>query len=125
VLQSALADHALESANEAGITVDTVVMKKSKVYQKSNFDTATKSAVTGKAAGVMLYSLSSTTRSSAKEARKAKQIIEKGKKEGKLSQAEVLNEEVVSQSGRVSCRSKRTGHSEYINEHSKQESDPG
>ena len=83
MLQSALADQALESAKDLGLKVDSVVLNRSKYYQKGNFDTATKSAVTGKAAGVMLYSLSSTTRSSAKEAKKAKQVLEKAKKEGK------------------------------------------
>ena len=95
VLQSALADQALESAKDLGFKVDTTVMNRSKNYQKGNFDTATKSAVTGKAAGVMLYSLSSTTRSSAKEAKKAKQIVEKAKKEGKLKDDKVTSSNLV------------------------------
>jgi hypothetical protein len=99
VLQSALADHALEAAKDAGMAVDINVIARSKNYQKGNYDTATKSAVTGKAAGVMLYSLSSTTRSSAKEAKKAKMLVDKGRKEGKVAKDEELNEQTLLKSG--------------------------
>ena len=95
VLQSALADQALESAKDMGYKVDTAVLNRSKYYQKANFDTATKSAITGNAAGVMLYSLSSTTRSSAKEAKKAKQLVDKAKKEGKVKDDKVTSENLV------------------------------
>src|SRR3954467_7599391 len=79
VLQSALANNALESAKDAGAKVDDRVLENSRNYQKGNFDLKTNSAVTEKAAGVVLYSFSSTARSSAKEARKAKDAIEKAK----------------------------------------------
>ena len=92
VLQSALADLALESANDEGIKVDSSILSKSKFYQKSNFDTATKSAITGKAAGVTLYALSGTSRSSAKEANKAKMIIVKAKADGILNSEDSLSE---------------------------------
>jgi hypothetical protein len=92
VLQSALAEQALESAKDAGIKVDSAVIVKSKKYQKGNFNVATNSAVTSKSAGVMLYSLSSTTRSSAKESYKAQKLIDKAKKEGKLKASDKLNE---------------------------------
>jgi hypothetical protein len=117
-----LADHALESAKDAGVTVDSEVMKKSKTYQNSNFDMATKSAVTGKAAGVVLYSLSSTTRSSAKEARKAKEIIEKGKKEGKLRQEEQLNEASLVKAGVSPAEAKQLVTANAINENAKNQS---
>jgi hypothetical protein len=122
VLQSALADHALESAKDAGIKVDSTVMLKSKGYQKGNFDTATKSAVTGKAAGVMLYSLSSTTRSSAKEARKAKAIIEQGKREGKLKQEDQLDEASLIKAGATPSEAKELVAANMINEQSKSQS---
>lgn len=92
VLQSALANNALESADEVGRAVDKTVLDRSRQYQNSNFDAKTNSAVTGKAAGVMLYSLSSTGRGSAKESRRAQDLVEKAKREGKLKDAEV-NEE--------------------------------
>ena len=90
VLQSALANNALESAKDAGAKVDDKVLEKSRNYQKSNFDVETNSAVTGKAAGVLLYSVSGSARASAKEAQKADAVVQKAKKEGKLKpEAEV------------------------------------
>jgi hypothetical protein len=122
VLQSALADHALEAAKEAGIAVDTTVIERSKNYQKGNFDTETKSAVTGKAAGVMLYSLSSTARSSAKEANKAKLMFEKGKKEGKVSKDEELSEASLTKSGATPAQAKQMLAATMINENTKRQS---
>lgn len=98
VLQSALANNALESADDVGRKVDTAVMRRSRDYQNGNFDTKTNAAVTDKAAGVMLYSLSSTTRASAKESKKAKDIIEQAKREGKIKDNEV-NEENLRKAG--------------------------
>lgn len=122
VLQSALADGALESAKDAGITVDSMVLQKSKGYQKSNFDTATKSPVTGKAAGVMLYSLSSTTRSSAKEAKKAREIVEKGKREGKLKLEDKVGEQALVKAGATPAEAKELVTAYMINENTKQQS---
>ena len=122
VLQSALADQALESAKDAGVKVDDDVLKKSKVYQKSNFDVETQSAVTGKAAGVMLYSLSSTTRSSAKEARKAKTLLEKAKKDGKLKAEDEMNEENLQRAGATPAEAKELAAAHMINENTKAQS---
>jgi hypothetical protein len=91
VLQSALANNALESAKDAGVKVDDAVLEKSRNYQKGNYNVKTQSAVTGKAAGVMLYSISSTARASAKEARAAKDKMEEAKKSGKLPPMAELN----------------------------------
>jgi hypothetical protein len=122
VLQSALADQALENAKDAGMKVNEDVMKKSKTYQKSNFDTATKSAITGKSAGVLLYSLSSTTRSSAKEANKAKRLIEKAKKEGKLKAEDELNERNLIRAGAAPAEAKELAAANMINENTKRQS---
>jgi len=89
VLQSALANNALESADEVGRPLDKSVLDKSRQYQNSNFDVKTNSTVTGKAAGVMLYSLSSTGRGSAKESRRAQELVDKAKREGKIKNSEV------------------------------------
>ncbi len=89
VLQSALANNALESAGDVGRKVDEDVMKKSREYQNGNFDVKTNAAVTDRAAGVMLYGLSSTTRASAKESRRAKDLVEKAKKEGKIKDDQI------------------------------------
>jgi len=121
VLQSALADNALESAKDAGVAVDNVVIERSKNYQKGNFDTATKSAITGKSAGILLYSLSSTTRSSAKEAKKAKDIIVKAKRDGKLEEKAELNEENLKYAGVDPAQAKEMITAYKINESSKNE----
>ena len=92
VLQSALANNALESAGDVGRKIDSTVLARGYKYQNGNFDASTNSVVTDKAAGVMLYGLSSTTRASAKESRRAKDIVEKAKKEGRIKDNNV-NEE--------------------------------
>lgn len=89
VLQSALANNALENAGDVGRKVDSAVLARGYKYQNGNFDVTTNSAATGKAAGVMLYSLSSTTRASAKESKRAKDIVEKAKREGKIDNDKV------------------------------------
>jgi len=122
VLQSALADQALENAKDAGIEVDSDVMKKSKMYQKSNFDMETKSAITGKSAGVLLYSLSSTTRSSAKEAKKARVILENAKKEGKLNAEDEMNEENLQRAGIAPAEAKELATAYMINDNTKNQS---
>jgi len=116
VLQSALADNALESAKDLGTVVDTAVLNRSKNYQKSNFDTATKSAATGYAAGVVLYSVSSTARSSAKQASKAKQVFLKGKKEGKVKPDASLNEVELQNAGMSPAEAKEYFTAYAINE---------
>ena len=89
VLQSALANNALESAGDVGRQIDSAVLIRGYKYQNGNFDVHTNSVVTGKAAGVMLYGLSSTTRASAKESKRVKDIVEKARKEGKIKDDEV------------------------------------
>ena len=118
VLQSALANNALESAEDLGRKVDTAVLNKSRQYQNGNFDLKTNSTLTGKSAGVMLYSLSSTTRASAKDAKKAKDLIEKARKEGKIKDDKVTEENLRS-AGASSTEAKTlvTGYS--INEASR------
>jgi hypothetical protein len=116
VLQSALADQALESAKDAGVNVDEEILNRSKAYQKSNFDVETKSALTGRAAGVMLYSLSSTTRSSAKEAKKARALLEKAKSEGKLDAEDEMSEENLQRAGASPAEAKELAAAHMINE---------
>jgi len=99
VLQSALANNALEGAKDAGAAVDDKVLERSRDYQKQNYDVKTNSAVTGKAAGVLLYSVSSSARASAKEAGEAKLYIEKAKKSGKLDDKAVVNEANLEKAG--------------------------
>lgn len=99
VLQSALANNALEGARDMGAKVDRTVLEKSRDYQKQNYDVKTRSAVTGKAAGVALYSVSGSARASAKEAREARQAIDKAKLEGKLDSKAPVNEANLEKAG--------------------------
>ncbi|MBL0340316.1 MAG: terpene cyclase/mutase family protein [Bacteroidetes bacterium] len=89
VLQSSFATSALEAAKDNGIDVDEEILDKSRDYQKGNIDTETDNVVTESAAGVVLYSVSGSTRASSKETGEAKATLKKAKKEGKI-----LNEEV-------------------------------
>ena len=99
VLQSALANNALEEAKDAGAKVDNDALDRSRRYQKGNFDTKTNSAVTGEAAGVMLYSMSSSARGSAKEAQLAEEAIAKAKKEGKLDKNATVTRDNLEKAG--------------------------
>jgi hypothetical protein len=99
VLQSALANNALESAKDAGAKVDDKALEKSRNYQKGNFDVKTNSASTGKAAGVMLYSMSGSARSSAKEAQYAEVVVTRAKKSGRVKNEAKMNAETLEQAG--------------------------
>ncbi len=87
VLQSSFAANALESAKYVGADVDDKALDRARDFQKGNFDANTGSVATEAAAGVTLYAVSGSTRSSAKEAREAKDVLEKAKKEGKVPDA--------------------------------------
>jgi len=118
VLQSALANNALESAGDIGRQIDSAVLIRVYKYQNSNFDINTNSVLTGKAAGVMLYGLSSTTRASAKESKRARDIIEKAKKEGKIKDDKV-NEDNLREAGVSTTDAKELVTAFSINQASK------
>ena len=120
MLQSALANNALETAKEIGRDVDTAVLNKSRRYQNGNFDAKTNQAVTGKAAGVLLYSLSSTTRASAKDAKKAKDLVYKANKNGTLRD-DKITEENLRQAGASPTDAKELYAAYEINEASRRE----
>lgn len=84
VLQSSFATSALESAKDNGIAVNEEVLEKSRDYQKGNIDPGSENVLTESAAGVVLYSVSGSSRASAKEAGQAKETIKKAKKDGKI-----------------------------------------
>jgi hypothetical protein len=84
VLQSSFAANALESAEEQGIAVDKKVLAQAKTFQKNNYDAKSEAVNTDMGAGVVLYSVSGSSRASAKEARKVKEEVEKAKKDGRL-----------------------------------------
>ncbi|MCI5058744.1 MAG: hypothetical protein MRY83_21710 [Flavobacteriales bacterium] len=93
VLQSALANNALEFATHKGAWVEEDIFEKSKDYHKSNFDLSSNNIKTADGAGVMLYAVSSTVRATAKEAKKAKSLIALAKTKGVLEDHEGVSTE--------------------------------
>jgi hypothetical protein len=85
VLQSSFASNALESAEANGIDVDDQALRKSKDFQKNNYDSKSGAVRTDMGAGVVLYSVSGSSRASAKEARKVSEEMEKAKRDGRLA----------------------------------------
>lgn len=84
VLQSSYANNALEMAEVKGATVNKEKLKRSKEYQRDNYDVSSDKVKTTDGAGIMLYSISSTVRSTSKDARKVKEDIIKAKENGLL-----------------------------------------
>ena len=99
VLQSALANNALESAAAQGVPIDEEVMTRSREYQKGNYDPATGDVDTAKGAGIMLYSVSGTVRASAVEARKVREEIKKAKDDGRLKENDEVSAESLEKIG--------------------------
>ncbi len=85
VLQSAMANNALEMADELGFELDEDVLERSRQYQKGNLDETSGEVRTESAAGVALYTIASNQRATAKEAREAKDKIEEGMRDGRLA----------------------------------------
>ena len=121
VLQSSFATNALETARDQGMKVDDEKLEQAKNYQKNNFDVKTNKAETMDGAGVMLYSLSSTTRSSAKEAREAKDFVEKAKREGKIADSAPVSVDALKKSGLSESEALRYGTAYEINQAAKKQ----
>ncbi len=119
VLQSAFATNALETAKEKGANVDTTVLDNAKNFQKGNYDAKSGDVKTDMGAGVMLYSISGSSRASAKEAKVAKERVEQAKKEGKLSQEDKVNSENLEKIGFSSSDATKYATAYDINEASK------
>lgn len=86
VLQSSFATNALEAAQAEGANVDDQALERARDFQKKNYDAKTGDVNTDMGAGIMLYSVSGSTRASAKEARKMREELARAKKDGRLSQ---------------------------------------
>lgn len=99
VLQSSLANNALEAAEHQGADIDEEVLEKSRTYQKGNFDVASGGVNTEKGAGIVLYAVSGSVRASAKEARKVREEMDKAVKEGKLKSDEPVSAENLAKIG--------------------------
>ncbi len=87
VLQSSFATNALEAAEAQGAKVDDEALSRAREFQKKNYDAKSGNVNTDLGAGVVLYSVSGSTRASAKEARKVQEEMEKAKKDGRLSES--------------------------------------
>ncbi len=77
VLNSAMANNALELAQQAGRPIDEVKLDASRNYQAGNIDTRSGEVASGSAAGISLYAVASSQRATAKKAKEAEQIMEK------------------------------------------------
>ena len=99
VLQSSMANSALEKADVSGVEVDKAKLKRSRNYQRSNFDTKSGTPSLDAAAGVSLYAISSTNRASATNARKAMERIEIAKDSGMIAPDAEITEENLQQIG--------------------------
>jgi len=119
VLQSSFATNALEAAEVKGVAVDTVALRKARDYQMGNFDAASGSIATESAAGVMLYSVSSSNRASAKDARKARKALEKAKAEGVVAEEEEVSQESLTKAGFTVAEAMRAATSYEVYEDSK------
>jgi hypothetical protein len=86
VLQSSFATNALESAQANGAKVDDRVLQQAKEFQKGNYDAHSGEVKTDMGAGVVLYSVSGSSRASAKEARRVTEEMEQAKRDGRLAQ---------------------------------------
>ena len=99
VLQSSFAANALESAKAQGAEVDDVALDLARNYQKANFDVASGGVATERAAGVTLYAVSGSARSSANEAREVKDRVAKAKKEGRVAENAPVSVETLEEVG--------------------------
>ncbi|MEP7167948.1 MAG: hypothetical protein ABI855_01130 [Bacteroidota bacterium] len=121
VLQSSFATNALETAKDKGIKVNEEKLNNARNYQKKNYDVKSNNISTGDAAGVMLYSISGTSRASAKEARVAKDEIAKAKHAGNLPASAPVTIDNLKKAGLSESEALRYGAAYEINQAAKQQ----
>jgi hypothetical protein len=98
VLQSSMANSALEQADNNGYKVSTSARKSSVDYQAANLGSGG-DVRSDAGAGVDLYVVSSTQRSTAQGARKAKETLEKASAEGKVEKNAPVTEDNLVKAG--------------------------
>ncbi len=108
VLQSSFAANALESAEHVGAQVDTAALAKARHFQKDNFDANTGTVATDAAAGITLYAVSGSTRSSAKEARRAEEVMARAKREGRVESDAPVSPAALQEAGMSREEAERT-----------------
>lgn len=120
VLQSGMANSALEAAQVAGVVVNEEVLEKSRKYQKGNYNEEDGSVKTDDGAGIILYSVSGSVRASAKEARKVKADISKAKAEGKIASDAEINAEILEEIGYAEGDAQKYGTAYKVYESAKE-----
>nr|WP_298999692.1 hypothetical protein [uncultured Allomuricauda sp.] len=120
VLQSGMANSALESAQAAGVQVDKEVLEKSRKYQKDNYNEEDGAVKTDDGAGIMLYSVSGSVRASAKEARKVRSDVNKAKAEGKIAENAEINAETLAEIGYAEGEAQKYGTAYKVYESAKE-----
>lgn len=125
VLQSSFANQALESAQLNEVVVDTKKLQAAREFQKRNYDSESGKVDTDRGAGVVLYAVSGSVRASAKEARKARTLIEDAKREGKLAPTAEVSQEALEEIGVSRDEASRlvTGYNVYESARNKAQED--
>jgi hypothetical protein len=90
VLQDAMVTEVLETNYNMGRDVDKKALDRARENQKQNV-TSSGEVRSEKGAGVSLYSVASSQRATAQEAKKAKDVMEKAQKEGKIANNAPVN----------------------------------
>jgi hypothetical protein len=98
VLQSSMANSALEQADNNGYKVDQKAMRSSTNYQAANVSSGG-SIRSDAGAGVDLYVVSSTQRATARDASRARETMEKAVAEGKVEKNAPVNEDNLVKAG--------------------------
>jgi hypothetical protein len=99
VLQSSLAEQALEIAQSAGKKIDKEVLDRARKNQKDNFDDDSGKVRSDKAAGIELYAFAGAQRATASETLEANDILKQAKAEGKIPQTAKLTVDNLRKSG--------------------------
>ena len=107
VLQSSLANNAVEAAKAKNAVVDDEKLMKSREYQKGNFDAETGKVETSRGAGIVLYSVSGSARAAAKDAREVKELVADAIMDGDISESTAVSPEVLEELGMDSDKAQR------------------
>jgi hypothetical protein len=121
VLQSSFATGALEAADSRGINVNDSVLANARKYQSSNYDEKTGAVKTDDAAGIMLYSVSSTSRNTAKSSNNAKTALRNAKEKGRLPDDAEITVENLQKAGMGYTEAIQAYSAYQVNESSKKQ----
>lgn len=114
VLQSSLANQAVEAAEVNDIAIDQEALQRSREFQKGNYNASSGKVNTDRGAGVVLYAVSGSVRASAKEARRAKKLVEEAKSRGEIGANAPVSMEALEEIGISSDEASRLSTSYNI-----------